>query len=115
MRDGIAQLALGDVLQVFVDRQLDGRAGRRRALEPAEGAAARVGLIQQLAQRAADLAVVGGFDARQPVVVDADKTEQLRGELLFRIEPAVFLDEVDAFEVQRRDAACLMRGHPALT
>ena len=104
-RDRIAQLALGDVLQVLVDRQLDGRAGRRRTLEPAEGAAARVGLIEQLAERAADLAVVGGLDAGEPFVVDADESQQLRGELLLRIEAAVFLDEPDAFEVELGDRA----------
>ncbi len=61
--DRLAQLALGDVLQVLVDRQLDRCAGCRRTLETAERAAARVGLVEQLALLAADLAVVGGLDA----------------------------------------------------
>ena len=112
-RDGLAQLALGDVLQIFVNRQLDGRARRRRTLEPAEGVPARVGLIEQLSQGAADLAVVGGLDAGEPFVVDADESQQLSGELFLRIEPAVFFDEPDAFEIELRDPLGLMRRHAA--
>src|SRR6185436_14451354 len=40
--DGVSQLALRDVLQVLVNRQLNGGAGGRRPLEPAEGTAASV-------------------------------------------------------------------------
>ena len=109
-RDAVAQLALGDVLQVLVDRQLDGGARRRRPLEPAERAAARVGLVEQLALRAADLAVVGRLDAGEPFVVDADETQQLRRQLLLRIEAAVFLDETDALEVRARQCACACGG-----
>ena len=111
LRDGVAQLALGDVLQVLVDRQLDGRARGRRPLESAERAAARVGLIQQLAERAADLAVVGRLDAGEPFVVDADETQQLGRKLLLRIEPAVFLDESDAVEIELGDSRRLRRRH----
>ncbi len=99
------------MLQVFVDRQLDGRACGRRALEPAEGAPARVGLIQQLTDSAADMAVVGCLDAGEPFVVDPDKAQQLSGKLFLRIEAAVFLDESDAVKTKFRDPRRLVRRH----
>ena len=111
--DRIAQLALGDVLQVLVDRQLDRRAGGGWPLETAEGAPARVGLVQQLSERAADLAVVRRLDAGEPFVVGADEAEQLRGKLLLRIEAAIFLDESDALEVELGDARRLRRRDTA--
>ena len=82
--DAGVQLALGDVLQVLVDRQLDGRAGRRRPLDPAERLAPRVGLDEHRAALAANLRVVGRLDAAEADVVDADVAEQVRRQLLVR-------------------------------
>ena len=48
--DAGVQLALGDVLQVLVDGQLDGRSGGRRPLEAAERVAPRVGLDEHRAR-----------------------------------------------------------------
>ena len=98
------QLALGDVLQVPVDRQLDRGAGGRRALDAAEDVPAAVGRDQDRAGLSANLRVVRRLDAAQPVVVDADVSERVRREVLVGIEAAAFLDEPDAVELERRDA-----------
>src|SRR4029453_3238942 len=86
--------------EVLIDRELDGRPRGRRPLESAERAAPRVGLIQQPAERAADLTVVGCLDAGESLVVDAHETQQLGRKLLLRIKPAVFLDESDAVQIE---------------
>ncbi len=104
------QLALGDVLQVFVNRQLEGRSGCRRALEAAEGLVPRVRLNQDGAGLAPNLRVVGVFDAAQPLVVDSDPAEQVRRELLVRVEPLAFLDGADAVEMEIGDAPRLIGG-----
>ena len=73
------QLALGDVLQVLVDRQLERRSGGRQARDArAERVLPRVGLNQHRAGLAANLRVVRRLDAAQPDVVDADVSEQMR-------------------------------------
>ena len=73
--------------------------------------AARVGLHEHRAGLAADLCVVGRLEAAQARVVDADVAEQVRRQLLVRIEPAILLHETDAVEVQRRHAPGLLRRH----
>ena len=98
------QLALGDVLQVPVDGQLDRGAGGRRALDAAEDVPAAVGRDQDRAGLSANLRVVRRLDAAQPVAVDADVAERVRREALVGIEAAAFLDEPDAVELERRDA-----------
>ena len=60
--------------------------------------------IEDRAGLAANLRVVGRLEAAQPVVVDADVAEQVRGELLVRVEALALLDEADAVEIQRGDA-----------
>ena len=101
--DAGPQLALDDVLQVLVDRQLERCAGRGRSLEPAEGVAARIGLHQDLALAPAHRLVVGRLDAVQADVVDADVAEQLRGELAVRIEALALFHEADALELEGGD------------
>src|SRR6266853_3374582 len=95
-RDARLELALGDVLQVLVDRELDGRTGRRRTFEPRKCAPARVGLDENGAGFAPDLRVVCRLEAAQSLVVDADVTEQVRSQRLVGIEAANLLDEADA-------------------
>ena len=82
--DAGAQLALGDVLQVLVDRQLERRARRRRPLDAAERLPPRVGLDEHRAGAAADERVVGRLDAAQADVVDADVAEHVRRQILVR-------------------------------
>ena len=112
--DAEAELALGDVLQILVDCELEGLAGRWWALDAAERAAARVRLDEHLPVEALDQVVVGGFDAAEADAVDADVAEQVGRELLVRIEAAVLLHEPDAVEVERGHTPCLIgRGLPA--
>src|SRR6185436_18003017 len=99
---------LCDVLQVLVNRQLNGRPGRWRTLEAAERVPAGVRLHEHLAGPSADLLVVRRLEAGEPRVVDADITEEAGRELLVRIEAAALRQEADAVEVQRRDAARLI-------
>ena len=106
--DAGVELALDDVLQVLVDRQLDGRADRRRPLEPAERVPFRVRLHEDAAALAADAGIVGGLETAQAVVVDADVAEHVRPELLVGIEALVLLHEPDAVEIQLLDAAFLV-------
>src|SRR6185436_19792539 len=103
------QLALGDVLQVFVDGQLDGGSGGRRTFEAAERVMPRVGLHQDGPGLAANLPVEGAFDAGQALVVDPDPAEQMRAELPVRVEAPAFLEEPDAVEIERGDALRLIR------
>jgi len=76
------QLALGDVLQAFVDRQLERSAARRCALEAAEHMTARVVLHDQLAFVSAHDLVVGGFEALEADVVEPDVSKRVRAKLL---------------------------------
>ena len=108
--DASAQLALDDVLQLLVDGQLERAAAGRRALETAEDAAAGVGLDEERALAAADDLVVGRFEAAEADVVEADVAEQVRRQLLVRIEAAALLHEADAFEVERGDVARFERA-----
>jgi hypothetical protein len=64
----------------------------------------RVRLHQHLAVLAADARVVRRFETVQSGIVDADVTEQVRGELLLRIEPAALLDEADPLDLECFDA-----------
>jgi hypothetical protein len=109
--DGISQLALGDVLKVLVNGQLDGRASGRRPLQTAEGTAPCVFFVEQLALRATDLTVVGRFEARKALVVHPNEAEQLRRELFLGIEPPILLDEPDAIERQIGNFLALRRRH----
>ena len=108
IEDAGAQLPLSDVLEVLVDRQLDARSRSRRPLEAAEGMAPRVGVNQNRPGLAADLGVVRVLEPVQPGVVEADIAEQMRRQLLVGIETPALLDEADAVEIQRRDAAGLL-------
>ncbi len=107
--DAGVQLALGDVLQVFVDRQLDRRPGSRRPLEAIERVAARVGVDEDLAFLAANLRVVGRLDAAQALVVQADEPEEVRRELGVGIVAAALLEEADAFEIESGDLLRFLR------
>src|SRR5439155_24410932 len=100
--------AFGAALEVCGDRQLAARAGGRWPLRSAEGLMARVGAHQDGAGLAANLRIVGVLEAAQPLGVDADPAEQVRRQLLVRIEPLALLDEADAVEVQRGDALRLI-------
>ena len=70
--------------------------GGRRPLEAAEGVPPGVGVNEDRAGLAANLRVVGPLEPFEAVVVDADVAEQVRRELLVRVEAAALLDEADA-------------------
>jgi hypothetical protein len=105
------ELTLGHVLEVLVDRQLERRSGGRRMFDSAERMAAGVGLDEHRPGLAANLCVVCRLDATQARVVDPDVTEQVRRQLLVRIEPAILLHETDAVQIQRTHAPGLLRRH----
>ena len=72
--DAGVQLALGDVLQVLVDRQLDGRSGGRRPFEPAEGAdGARRSESRIVPVLPRICGVVGGLESAEAGVVETDQ------------------------------------------
>ena len=76
--DARVQFALGDVLEILVDRQLEARAGGRhvrRPLEAAEGMTPGVRVNLDFAVLAADLFLVGELDAREAVVVETNVPE----------------------------------------
>ena len=73
-----AQLALGDVLQILIDRQLERRTGGRRPLHAAERVPPRIGLDQDRAGLAPDERVVRPLDAAETDVVHPDIAEHVR-------------------------------------
>ena len=110
--DADAQLTLGDVLEVLIDRQLDAGAGRRRPLDAArECVAARVGLNEDLPVPPSNLCVVCRLDPAQPHVIEADVAEHVRGQLALRVVPAVLFEERDTGELQVANGASFVRRH----
>jgi hypothetical protein len=103
-----AQLALGDVLEVLIDGQLERRAGGRWPLDPAEGMPARIGLNQDGARLAADERVVRAFDPAEPDVVDADVAQDVRRQVAVRVAPLVLADEPNPFHLQFSHPECLI-------
>ena len=104
-----AQLALDEVLQVLVDGQLDGRAGRRGPVDAAERPVARVRVDQGLPGVARDLGFVGRFDPAQALVVDADVADEVRRQLAVGVVAPVLGEESDAVQPQGRHAPGLGR------
>ena len=103
------ELALRDVLQVLVDRELHRRTGGRRPFGPAVGVPSRVGLHEDLSRFAADQRIVRRLQAAEPLVIDAHPSDQMRRQFLVRIKPLAFRHEADAFEVELVDAPLLLR------
>ena len=68
-----------------------------------------IGLNKDGARVSLDERVVGGLDAEQPAIVDADVPEQMRRQLLVRIEAAVFLHEADTLHLEGGHTAGLFR------
>src|SRR3982751_1632931 len=95
--DAHTKLALGDVLEVLIDCELDARAGGRRPLDATEHRVALgIGLYEDLAILAADLRVVRRLDASEADVVEPHVPEDVRGELRLRIVAAALLQQHDA-------------------
>ena len=111
--DAAPQLALGDVLQVLVDRQLERRAGGRRPLDAAERVARGVGLDRAPCPRGRGSACRRSPRCRRGRVVDADVAEHVRGELPVRVEAPALLHEADAFELQVGDTRAPVPASPA--
>ena len=107
------ELALDDVLQVLVDGQLDGRAGRRRPVDAAERPVTRIRVYQGLPGVARDLGIVGRFDPAQSLVVDADVTDDMRGQLAVGVVAAILGEESDAVQSQGGYTARLRGRHLA--
>ena len=108
------ELALDDVLEMLVDGQLDGRAGRWRPVDAAERAAPGIGVDQDLSRLAADLRVVGRLDPAQALVVDADVADEVGRELAVGIVAPVLGEESDTGQPQRRHAPRLLGRRLAL-
>ena len=81
--DAGAQLALGDVLEVLIDGQLERRAGGRGRSTRLVSAAGARRSGQHLAFAAADLRVVGRLEPARPGVVEADVAEHVRRSSFF--------------------------------
>ena len=100
-----AQLALGDVLQVLVDRQLEAVTGGGAALlADRDRLLQAVGLQQDPAIPSADPAVVDRLDPGQSTVVRPDVTEQRGAQLPLRVVAAALLVDGHAGKVEREDA-----------
>src|SRR5262249_56796077 len=84
------QLALGQGLDLGVERELDARALHRRVGHSGAKklATARVPLDSDAERLAANLLVEAALESRQPLGVGADEPEDVRGELTVRIHPA---------------------------
>ena len=89
-RDALRQLALGDVLDAVVDRQLDAATldGRIRHAGGEHLPAARVAIRLDVVRLAADGTVELALEAFESLRVDADEAEDVGGERAVRIEPA---------------------------
>jgi hypothetical protein len=96
LEDTGLQLALDDVLEIEIDRQLDRRAGSRRLLDARlQPVVARIPLDQNPAFVAANLRVVRRFDPAQPRVLVADKSQHVRAQVEVGVIPARLADEDD--------------------
>jgi hypothetical protein len=103
--DGLLQLAVGQVLDLRVERQANVLAVLRRL--------DRADILDDLAAPILDhaaatrlpekLAVKRQLDAFQPLVVDAGEADHVRGHLTGRIEAAVLLVLADAGQLERGD------------
>ena len=83
------ELPLRDVLEVRVDGEFEGVALDRFLVDPGVERAPVPGQFQEgLARRAADLGVVGLFDAGQALVVDADIAQHVRRQFPVRVVAA---------------------------
>src|SRR3954451_9960459 len=107
--DADPELAVGDELQVLVDRQLEAGAGgrevllaRRHRLSPA------VALQEDLSFLAADLVVERGFETGEAEIVDPDVSKQVRSELVVRVVTPALLVEEHPGKIQRLDATCFL-------
>ncbi len=95
------QLALSDVLQVQIERELDGRTRGRRLLNARIHAlSARVHLEQHAPRAAPNDAVVSTFDTAEPFIVDTDEAEYVRGQFQFRVIAARPRDDANAGQLQ---------------
>ena len=94
------ELALHDVLQRRIQRQLEGGARGRRGGHAVKRVALGIGGHQRLAVFAANQIVVLQLDASQPAVVEPDIPEHARHQLPHRVEAAALLAQTDAVQLQ---------------
>ena len=101
LRNGHGQLALGNVLDFFVQRQYHVRAAFTLCFSTIEPALTRVRHHNNLFALAPDLAVQLVFDSAQALFIEIDEAENVRSKVALRINALILLLEVDAFQVQR--------------
>ena len=98
--DADSQLALDQMLQILVDRQLQCRTGGGRALDSAERLAPGVSLDEHRTWATLDQCVVRRLDTAQSLVVDTHVPQHMRREFLVGIETAALLHETDAIQLE---------------
>ena len=95
------QLALGDVLDFFVERENHVHAAFSLRFSTVEPALACVGHHDDLFALAPDLAIQFVFDPTQPLFIEIDEAQYMRCEVALRIDALIFFLEVDASQIQR--------------
>src|SRR5690606_22394599 len=90
---------LGEILEVAIDRELNRATGpllhRHRQLGQ-QAAAARVAQRRERRPLAAEILIEGALESLEPLAVGADEAEDLRRELLLRIEAPGLAQRADA-------------------
>ena len=105
----LRQFFLRDVLDLFVEREHDARAGVRSLVGRVVPAAVRIGQDQHFARLAANGVVERVLDSSQPFLVDVHVTQHVRGEFAFRIEPSAFPLEINPAQIHRGNAVRFFR------
>ena len=106
LTDGLLELRFRDVLQVLVDRE-KGRAARPRlGIDAARRApVARVRPDDAASRLTADFVFERIFDAAHPCIVEADISENVRGQAALRIVAPALVEKADARQVELTNAA----------
>ena len=114
--DGVLEMAVGQILNLGVQRQPDFLAILRRLhrSDVFDDIAATI-TDHRTAARPADQALLEGqLDALQSFVVNAGETDDVRSHVTARVIAAVFLFRMDAGQLQGGDAIGRFRRHLAL-
>ena len=114
---GRFQLALHDVLDLFIDREHQIGSGFRLALYPPQPLPARIEGDQHATRFSSQAGIVAALQACQAFIVHAHIAQHLRRKLALGIKPLRFLLEINPFQIQSAHPAGGFRiyfsRHPA--
>src|SRR5215468_11280966 len=101
---GCVEFALGNVLDLFVDRENNVPARIRLFLDASQPVMVSVHRDQHLARGSAELLIEGPLQTAKTFIIKTYISQYLRCQLSFGIKTLRFLLEVDSAQVQRADA-----------